>query len=190
MSRLWLVLGSLIVAAAALPHWPGWWSALTAATQAGDLASVVTWAAALAGTGLLGWFGVVGLVAAVHLPTARRLAPAGVVALAIGAGLPTAAVASGHPLDGADLPNRAVVASAPAGPAVGAPESPRATDTYAVVGGDSLWTICERRLPAGTAAGEIADEVRRWHEHNRHVIGQDPGLILPGQILHAPEAGR
>lgn len=58
--------------------------------------------------------------------------------------------------------------------------------TYRVVAGDSLWAIACRDLGSGTNR-EID---RRWREiyaANREVIGLNPDLIFPGQMLVIPE---
>lgn len=58
---------------------------------------------------------------------------------------------------------------------------------YRVVPGDSLWAIACRELGSGT--NEEID--RRWREIytvNRHVIGTNPNLIFPGQMLSLPES--
>ena len=52
--------------------------------------------------------------------------------------------------------------------------------------GDSLWLIAAHRLGADAADAEIAAEWPRWYAANRAVIGDDPSLIEPGQVLHAP----
>ena len=49
--------------------------------------------------------------------------------------------------------------------------------------GDSLWSITGRYLGPSATADEIAREWPRWHEANRDVIGDDPDLIRPGQVL-------
>lgn len=58
--------------------------------------------------------------------------------------------------------------------------------TYTVVKGDSLWRIAHTILSAGAShpSGSATSEL--WHsiyETNRELIGDDPDLILPGQIL-------
>ncbi|HET7760780.1 MAG TPA: LysM peptidoglycan-binding domain-containing protein, partial [Phycicoccus sp.] len=52
--------------------------------------------------------------------------------------------------------------------------------------GDSLWTIAARHLGPGAADGEVAVEWPRWYAANRAVIGEDPDLLLPGQVLRVP----
>ena len=54
--------------------------------------------------------------------------------------------------------------------------------------GDSLWSIAARHLGPGASDSEVADAWPDWYAANREVIGEDPDLLLPGQVLHAPEA--
>jgi len=66
------------------------------------------------------------------------------------------------------------------------PTAPR-PPTHVVRPGESLWSI------AADLAGPRADDAaiaRLWpllHRTNRSVIGADPGVILPGQVLVLPE---
>lgn len=55
--------------------------------------------------------------------------------------------------------------------------------------GDSLWSIAAAHLPPEAGAAEIDAAWHAWYQANREVIGSDPGLILPGQQLHAPVIG-
>jgi nucleoid-associated protein YgaU len=69
--------------------------------------------------------------------------------------------------------------------AVAAAGAARAGERYTVRPGDSLWDIAEMKL--GTAeARRIARYWPRIHRANRDVIGGDPNLIVPGQILTLP----
>ncbi|WP_155853770.1 LysM peptidoglycan-binding domain-containing protein [Arthrobacter sp. H5] len=52
--------------------------------------------------------------------------------------------------------------------------------------GDSLWTIAAAHLGPMASEAEIAAAWPRWHSSNRAVIGNDPGLLIPGQVLSAP----
>ena len=52
--------------------------------------------------------------------------------------------------------------------------------------GDTLWDIVRQHLGSGATDAEVAAAWPAWHEANREVIGPDPNLILPGQVLHAP----
>jgi nucleoid-associated protein YgaU len=68
-----------------------------------------------------------------------------------------------------------------------APEAGTLVDEDVVVRrGDTLWTIAARFLGPAATAEEVAREWPRWHEANRHAIGDDPDLIQPGQVLHPP----
>lgn len=56
-----------------------------------------------------------------------------------------------------------------------------AQQTVVVRPGDSLWAIAGR-----TGAADMPSAVRGWYRANRDVIGPDPNLILPGQVLRDP----
>jgi hypothetical protein len=56
--------------------------------------------------------------------------------------------------------------------------------------GDSLWSIAARHLGHGASDGEIAQAWPAWFEANRTVIGNDPDLLRPGQLLRAPDGVR
>jgi nucleoid-associated protein YgaU len=53
--------------------------------------------------------------------------------------------------------------------------------------GDSLWAIAARHLGADPSDAEIARAWPAWFEANREVIGDDPDLLRPGQVLRPPE---
>jgi hypothetical protein len=53
--------------------------------------------------------------------------------------------------------------------------------------GDNLWNIARDHLPPDASNAEINHEWHRWYDANRQVIGDDPDLILPGQILTPPK---
>jgi nucleoid-associated protein YgaU len=55
--------------------------------------------------------------------------------------------------------------------------------------GDSLWLIAARRLGPQPAPAAVAAQWHRWYAANRRLIGGDPSLIRPGQLLRPPEAG-
>jgi hypothetical protein len=55
--------------------------------------------------------------------------------------------------------------------------------------GDTLWDIGSAVIHAQDDA-EVAAYVRRLHDENRNVIGDDPDLILPGQRLRLPDCER
>ena len=64
----------------------------------------------------------------------------------------------------------------------------RVADEVVVRRGDSLWDIAARHLGPDASAADVAVEWPRWHQANRHVIGADPDLLIPGQRL-VPPAG-
>ncbi len=65
---------------------------------------------------------------------------------------------------------------------------PETAPEVVVVRGDSLWSIAARHLPAGSTDAQVAEAVERWYAANAHVVGADPDLVRPGQVLVAPSA--
>jgi nucleoid-associated protein YgaU len=63
---------------------------------------------------------------------------------------------------------------------------PEAPAHVVVQRGDSLWTIAARHLGPDASDAQIAAAWPRWYEANRHVIGDDPDLIVPGLTLTPP----
>jgi len=59
-------------------------------------------------------------------------------------------------------------------------------DGIVVHRGDTLWSIAARHLDPTATAADIDAECHRWFAANRDVIGEDPDLILPGQLLSPP----
>lgn len=98
----------------------------------------------------------------------------------------------------------------PLGPVVDTPTAPRAVTTPSwpvdtpaapsepaappakvrVRPGDSLWLIAGRRLGPSASDAQIAAEWPRWYAANAAVIGDDPSLIRPGEVLAAPATVR
>lgn len=171
----WGALGLALTAASALPGW------------AGDVAGVLLRAA---------------------LPAAARRAVALTVGLSVTAGggaalavpatpLTTAsASAPAAPAVLADWPSTADSPDWPAGAAVpappaAAPDRPSASaGDRVVLRGDCLWDIARdwlagRGQPAAPDAA-VAAAVDRWWQANAEVIGPDPDLLLPGQVLRPP----
>lgn len=114
-----------------------------------------------------------------HVGAVRRLALVACGAALTGALVSTSAQATtGGPrpdvLAGLPMPERAV------GPAH------QPADQVVVVRGDSLWELAASELGPQATDREITE---RWHvvyHRNRAVIGPDPDLISPGQVLRLP----
>lgn len=58
----------------------------------------------------------------------------------------------------------------------------------AVLAGDTLWDIAARELGPAATDVEVALHWPRWYQANRAVIGGNPDVLLPGQILTSPSA--
>jgi nucleoid-associated protein YgaU len=54
--------------------------------------------------------------------------------------------------------------------------------------GDTLWELAARTLGRHTDPESIAKTWPRWWAANRAVIGANPDLLLPGEVLHPPAA--
>jgi hypothetical protein len=129
-----------------------------------------------------------------------------VVALVVGLVLGSAALSAGAAERGAAtaVPELGWAASAPlqvtAAPALdlgwaavpetttaSTPPAPREVDGEVVVHrGDSLWSLAAQRCGPDATAGEVMAEQHRLHTANVDVIGADPDLLLPGQVLRLP----
>jgi nucleoid-associated protein YgaU len=71
-----------------------------------------------------------------------------------------------------------------AGPASTSPD-----DGVLVHAGDCLWLIASRRLGPEASTADVAAEWPRWYAANKTVIGADPAVIHPGEVLQPPPAG-
>ncbi len=170
----------------------------------------------LAAVGLLAWavwtWGVLGLLltAASGVPgacgdlaraLARLVLPASLrtaSGLALGVGLvvagPPAAAAPESAQPAAVVPDWPAGDGGPAAPPPAPPDwptaaTPQVTGEHLVLPGDCLWRIAEDRLSADGADptnAEVATAVHRWWSANESVIGADPDLIHPGQVLRPP----
>ena len=99
-----------------------------------------------------------------------------------GAAPESAAPSVGHPAPRPAISAPEVAESAPDAPT----SSPQASAPGVLVQpGDSLWCIASRALP-GASDERVDAEWRRWYAANRDVVGTDPDLILPGQLLQPP----
>ncbi|GAB3187690.1 LysM peptidoglycan-binding domain-containing protein [Nesterenkonia suensis] len=56
--------------------------------------------------------------------------------------------------------------------------------------GDTLWDIAAEQLGPHATDWEIAELWPQWYEANQQVIGDDPGHLLPGTVLTAPDEGK
>lgn len=154
------------------------------------LAAWVVWAWGVLGLALTAASVVPGVLGLAAERLLRVVLPAGArrgAALALGVGLGIAAPVvldvpvAGHRLDPAAATTSAAVPDWPAAPPA---------DSHVVVRGDCLWDIAAGRLaPSGTPPTDaaIASAVQAWWSANGQVIGPDPDLILPGQVLRAPQ---
>ena len=126
-------------------------------------------------------------------PTASAPAPAGDTPAPAGDTSSNAGDTSSNAGDAARRPDAA------AGATSADPSSPPAT-THRVSAGESLWSITEEILDAGSAGsptdpssggpGTQAQIARAWpilYAANAESIGADPDLILPGTALNVPE---
>jgi nucleoid-associated protein YgaU len=52
--------------------------------------------------------------------------------------------------------------------------------------GDTLWSIAATELGPNATAEDVATRWPAWYAANRQLIGPDPDLILPGQVLRIP----
>jgi nucleoid-associated protein YgaU len=90
-------------------------------------------------------------------------------------------------VDWPGVPSAGVVPDWPSAPdPAGAP-----ADAHVVLRGDCLWDIAADRLQRdrpGTSPtdAEVARAVQAWWQANADVIGPDPDLLLPGQVLRPP----
>lgn len=77
----------------------------------------------------------------------------------------------------------------PAGPLVTAEKRAVVTRTPAVEvrPGDSLWSVTARYLGPAATEIEIAEAWPKWFEANAAVIGDNPDVIRPGQLLIPPQ---
>lgn len=151
-------------------------------------------------------------------PAATRRVAAVLVGAALGATLApaTAAGTAGSPGGGAVALERSPgFASTVASPVVGTTPDPapgwtpsRPTPTAPPVArlvttgseppsgevvvhrGDTLWGIVHRHLGLDASDAEVAAMWPHWYAANRAVIGPDPDVLLPGQVLRAPEPGQ
>ena len=185
---------------------------------AAGLVAWLTWAWGALGLALTAASALPGLMGAAARAAVHALLPAGArrgAALALGIGLGLAAPAFGTTLlpgpasaaaPAAQVPDWPAAATSPATPVpdwpstttsgAGAPTPPdwpqTAAGDHVVVRGNCLWHIAADRWAdqhgRPPTSGQIAAAVDAWWAANADVIGPDPDLLLPGQVLHPPTA--
>jgi nucleoid-associated protein YgaU len=173
---------------------PAAWRA--GASPGADLADLLVAGCATALALSLGWTWLVTTVTVAEILTGaartggatRRLVllACGAAVLA-GAGAPAVAADgtrdAAHLLGGLRLPERAVAAVEPdTQPATR--QATRSPQRVVVRAGDSLWSIA-RTHPDAT--GSVDHRWRAIWAANRDVVGDDPDLIIPGQVLRLPD---
>jgi nucleoid-associated protein YgaU len=178
---------ALVLSAVGLLAWAVWvWGALG-----------LTLTAATALPGLLG--GTARLLLQGVLPAGARRSAAVALGIGLSVSAPLAATAAGPPV----LPVASAAAAesaVPDWPATRAgsaatvpdwPAYPDVTGAHVVVRGDCLWHIAAGRLLDQLGRppdnGEVAAAGQAWWSANADVIGPDPDLLLPGQVLLPPE---
>jgi hypothetical protein len=175
----WGALGLVLTALSALPGLAG---AAARVLLHGVLPASGRRAAALA----LG----VGLVAAPALTACTAPLPQPGVVLAADTQTPPVPDWPAAPASPAPAPP-APSAPASSTPVTAVPDWPApAPGDHVVLRGECLWSIAEDDLRARTGVepgrAEVAAAVQGWWTANADVIGPDPDLLLPGQVLHPP----
>jgi nucleoid-associated protein YgaU len=129
----------------------------------------------------------------VGAPLAVRRLAAALLGVALAAGPAVAHAAVDRPAGGPGHRSAAPAApgASPDRPA-GGTSGPADTRPLVVVrSGDTLWSLAAARLGAGSDHDPaVAAAWPRWWRSNRAVIGRDPDLIRPGQVLHAPHVSQ
>jgi hypothetical protein len=115
-------------------------------------------------------------------PLAADRSPAHPLAHAAGPAVPAAGAPTGPtPPAPPDWPSTPATAAGPADPSA----------AHVVLRGDCLWDIAADRLARlrpglRVTDADVAIEVHAWWQANAAVIGPDPDLLLPGQVLQPP----
>lgn len=69
-----------------------------------------------------------------------------------------------------------------------APTAAAPHDQVVVEAGDSLWRIAARHLGPDASTADVAAAWPDWYAANLGVIGDDPDVLQPGQVLTVPAA--
>ncbi|MFB6719495.1 LysM peptidoglycan-binding domain-containing protein [Kribbella sp. NPDC056345] len=195
----WVAYGWLVLAvlATALEHLPG-----AIGTAAGVLAARITSTTSRA---LLRSALGVAAVTPLTVGVAQAASPHGWPTPQAGAAHPAATWRTTEPQSSvaigatrADLhatePRSAVGKRVPVVGGVRVPDRPGAVARYAevrlgrvtVAAGETLWGLAARELGVQATDREIGARWLQWYAANRQVIGADPNLIVPGQVLRVP----
>lgn len=185
---LWLTAAWLgtALAAAALPRLPGGSQQLTqrlARVLAPAMLSRLLAGGAGLGVVLAPVYAVAAPAPAVTVGAVESLSPAAPSTGALDPACP------GLPAPGWPLPAAPTAPTPPAtGPGPTPSAEPAATSraTHRVRPGESLWQIAAHVLGEHAGPARVAAEWPRWYAVNSAVIGADPNLIRPGQMLTAP----
>jgi len=168
----WLAVGLLAVLVAQLPGVAG---------RAGSAASRVLLPRALRAL-LTGSAGLGVLLAPVAAIAAPPPAPGGSPAWPVSSAPTTSPVwPTGH----TDPSGKPPTSTRPTTPPPTTPP-PTAAGPVTVRPGDTLWTIAAGRLGRTPSPARVAAAWPRWFAANRAVVGSDPDLIHPGQVLQPP----
>ena len=152
------------------------------------LAGCLLWALLIAVAGLVevGTAGRVRAMSWVATPPGMQRAILAVLGVALAGGLPgpVSAAATASVVGAAQRPSPLPVPAR----TVDAPRVRTGQFTAQVVvrPGDTLWALARAHVPAGSSDRQVLEATERWHARNRAVIGADPDLIRPGQVLHPP----
>jgi nucleoid-associated protein YgaU len=178
---LWGALGLTLTALSALPGVAG--SMARALTRCLLPAGTRRAAALALGVGLV----TSGPLVAGCTPASGALPQAVAVASAQGPTAPSDGPVADWPQASAPTPAQPPVSPAPV------PDWPvPAPGEHVVLRGECLWDIAVadliRRTGGTPTDGEVAAAVDAWWHANAAVIGPDPDLLLPGQVLRPPSA--
>lgn len=91
-------------------------------------------------------------------------------------------------LDGLPVPDRATGAVPDHKHGRPSPEETPPARVLQVQPGDSLWSLTAGLLPPGAPAAAVAAGWRLLYAANREVVGADPDLLQPGQVLRVDRA--
>jgi nucleoid-associated protein YgaU len=162
-----------------------------------SLAAWLAWGWGVLGLALTAATALPGVIGAAARRAGRVLLPASLrsgAAVALGIGLVVATPLGAHAAPASALAASGPTSDRPPGADrddLPVPDWPGTTPdrSHVVAPGDCLWRIAAERLRrAGGHPSDagVAAAVESWWQANRGVIGADPDLIHPGQVLRPP----